>query len=67
MNITCSFPVERDNSGTLLVEARCEMCNGNATAWSVPNSSGDRYVTNTAVSSNFTVTSEETRSNPIEL
>ncbi|KAK2844544.1 hypothetical protein Q5P01_011203 [Channa striata] len=34
--------VERDNNGNLLDEAKCEMCNGNSSAWSVPNSSGDR-------------------------
>uniref|UniRef100_A0A7N8YET2 Transmembrane protein 67 n=1 Tax=Mastacembelus armatus TaxID=205130 RepID=A0A7N8YET2_9TELE len=45
---TCQCPpgnvlVERDNNGNLLSEARCEMCNGNSSAFSVPNSSGDRY------------------------
>ncbi|XP_070822056.1 meckelin isoform X1 [Chaetodon trifascialis] len=44
---TCQCPpgnvlVERDVSGNLLDEARCEMCNGNAPALSIPNSSGDR-------------------------
>ncbi|XP_026172550.1 meckelin isoform X2 [Mastacembelus armatus] len=44
---TCQCPpgnvlVERDNNGNLLSEARCEMCNGNSSAFSVPNSSGDR-------------------------
>ncbi|XP_041798443.1 meckelin [Chelmon rostratus] len=34
--------VERDVSGNLLDEARCEMCDGNAPALSVPNNSGDR-------------------------
>ncbi|KAM3614430.1 uncharacterized protein V6R79_014172 [Siganus canaliculatus] len=34
--------VDRDSHGNLMVEARCEMCNGNAPASSVPNSSGDR-------------------------
>lgn len=38
------FPVERDVNGNLLDEARCETCNGNAPALSVPNSSGARYV-----------------------
>uniref|UniRef100_A0A671UGY8 Transmembrane protein 67 n=1 Tax=Sparus aurata TaxID=8175 RepID=A0A671UGY8_SPAAU len=36
--------VERDVNGNLLDEARCETCNGNAPALSVPNSSGARYV-----------------------
>ncbi|XP_070691563.1 meckelin [Pempheris klunzingeri] len=34
--------VERDVSGNLLDEARCETCNGSSPALSVPNSSGDR-------------------------
>ncbi|CAJ1062186.1 meckelin [Xyrichtys novacula] len=34
--------VERDISGNLLEEARCEMCNGNTPALSVPNSNWDR-------------------------
>ncbi|XP_061633389.1 meckelin isoform X2 [Phyllopteryx taeniolatus] len=34
--------VERDVSGNLLEEATCEMCNGNGSAFSVPNGSGDR-------------------------
>ncbi|XP_038567465.1 meckelin isoform X2 [Micropterus salmoides] len=34
--------VERDVIGNLLDEARCETCNGNAPALSVPNISGDR-------------------------
>ncbi|XP_056235697.1 meckelin isoform X1 [Seriola aureovittata] len=34
--------VERDVNGNLLVEARCETCNGNSPAFSVPNSNGDR-------------------------
>uniref|UniRef100_A0A671UFT2 Transmembrane protein 67 n=1 Tax=Sparus aurata TaxID=8175 RepID=A0A671UFT2_SPAAU len=34
--------VERDVNGNLLDEARCETCNGNAPALSVPNSSGAR-------------------------
>ncbi|XP_044064572.1 meckelin isoform X4 [Siniperca chuatsi] len=34
--------VERDVNGNLLDEARCETCNGNAPALSVPNSSGDK-------------------------
>ncbi|XP_054637503.1 meckelin-like isoform X1 [Dunckerocampus dactyliophorus] len=34
--------VERDVSGNILDEAICEMCNGNGSAFSVPNSSGDR-------------------------
>ncbi|XP_072250427.1 meckelin [Leuresthes tenuis] len=34
--------VERDNSGNLLNEARCEACNGNSPALSAPNNSGDR-------------------------
>lgn len=37
------FQVERDVHGNLLDEATCEMCNGNGSAFSVPNSSGDRY------------------------
>ncbi|XP_040900442.1 meckelin [Toxotes jaculatrix] len=37
-----SVLVERDVSGNLLDEARCETCNGNSPAFSVPNSSGDR-------------------------
>lgn len=36
--------MERDVNGNLLDEAKCEMCNGNTPALSVPNSSGDRYV-----------------------
>lgn len=38
-----SFTVERDVNGSLLDEARCETCHGNAPGLSVPNSSGDRY------------------------
>ncbi|GLD63628.1 meckelin [Lates japonicus] len=34
--------VERDVSGNLLDEARCETCNGNSPALSVPNSNEDR-------------------------
>ncbi|XP_077383861.1 meckelin-like [Festucalex cinctus] len=34
--------VERDVSGNLLDAATCEMCTGNGSAFSVPNSSGDR-------------------------
>uniref|UniRef100_A0A8D3BTB8 Transmembrane protein 67 n=1 Tax=Scophthalmus maximus TaxID=52904 RepID=A0A8D3BTB8_SCOMX len=34
--------VERNISGNLLEEARCETCNGNISAFSVPSSSGDR-------------------------
>nr|XP_019948293.1 PREDICTED: meckelin [Paralichthys olivaceus] len=34
--------VERDVSGNLLDVARCETCNGNISALSVPSSSGDR-------------------------
>ncbi|XP_061676780.1 meckelin-like [Syngnathoides biaculeatus] len=34
--------VERDVRGNLLEEATCEMCHGNGSALSVPNSSGDR-------------------------
>ncbi|XP_034554565.1 meckelin [Notolabrus celidotus] len=34
--------VERDVNGSLLEEARCETCDGNTPAFSVPNSSGDR-------------------------
>ncbi|XP_057690557.1 meckelin isoform X1 [Corythoichthys intestinalis] len=34
--------VERDVSGNLLDEAKCEMCNGNGSSLSVPNSSGNR-------------------------
>ncbi|KAM9805983.1 meckelin isoform 3-T3 [Syngnathus typhle] len=34
--------VERDVSGNLLDEATCEICNGNGSAFSVPNSNGDR-------------------------
>ncbi|XP_019747671.1 meckelin-like isoform X2 [Hippocampus comes] len=34
--------LERDVHGNLLDEATCEMCNGNGSAFSVPNSSGDR-------------------------
>ncbi|KAM7383519.1 hypothetical protein PAMP_003165 [Pampus punctatissimus] len=37
-----SVLVERDVNGDLLVEARCEMCNGNGPAFSVPNSSENR-------------------------
>ncbi|XP_056142398.1 meckelin [Lampris incognitus] len=37
-----SVLVERDVQGNLLGEARCEMCNGDDPALSVPNSSGDR-------------------------
>nr|XP_020462774.1 meckelin isoform X1 [Monopterus albus] len=44
---TCQCPpgsilVERGDNGTLLDAARCEMCNGNSPALSVPNSSGNR-------------------------
>lgn len=38
------FLVERDVRGNLLDEARCELCNENSPTFSVPNSSGDRYV-----------------------
>ncbi|XP_077454683.1 meckelin-like [Stigmatopora argus] len=34
--------VERDVSGNLLDEAKCEICNANGSALSVPNSSGER-------------------------
>ncbi|KAM9851613.1 meckelin [Aulostomus maculatus] len=34
--------VERDVSGNMLEEARCEVCDGNGPAFSEPNSSGDR-------------------------
>ncbi|XP_029360463.1 meckelin [Echeneis naucrates] len=34
--------VERDLNGSLLEEARCETCNGNTPAFSVPNSNEDR-------------------------
>ncbi|XP_061920166.1 meckelin isoform X3 [Entelurus aequoreus] len=34
--------VERDVSGNLLDEAVCEMCNGNVSAFSVPNRRGER-------------------------
>ncbi|XP_060906552.1 meckelin [Labrus mixtus] len=37
-----SVLVERDVSGNLLDEARCETCNGNSPALSVPNNSGAR-------------------------
>lgn len=37
-----SPPVERDLSGSLLAEARCETCQGSAPALSVPNSNKDR-------------------------
>ncbi|CAK6960646.1 meckelin [Scomber scombrus] len=37
-----SVLVERDVSGNVLEEARCETCNGTGPAFSVPNSSGDR-------------------------
>uniref|UniRef100_A0A665WFX7 Transmembrane protein 67 n=1 Tax=Echeneis naucrates TaxID=173247 RepID=A0A665WFX7_ECHNA len=35
--------VERDLNGSLLEEARCETCNGNTPAFSVPNSNEDRH------------------------
>uniref|UniRef100_A0A3B5BP19 Transmembrane protein 67 n=1 Tax=Stegastes partitus TaxID=144197 RepID=A0A3B5BP19_9TELE len=35
--------VERDINGNLLDEARCETCNGESPALTVPNSRGDRY------------------------
>uniref|UniRef100_A0AAQ6A367 Transmembrane protein 67 n=1 Tax=Amphiprion ocellaris TaxID=80972 RepID=A0AAQ6A367_AMPOC len=38
-----SFLVERDINGNLLDEARCETCNGDSPASTVPSSSGDRY------------------------
>lgn len=38
------FLVEHDDNGNLLNEARCELCNENSPTFSVPNSSGDRYV-----------------------
>lgn len=38
------FLVERDVRGNLLDEARCELCNENSPVFSVPDSSGDRYV-----------------------
>ncbi|XP_023154938.2 meckelin [Amphiprion ocellaris] len=37
-----SFLVERDINGNLLDEARCETCNGDSPASTVPSSSGDR-------------------------
>lgn len=37
-----SPPVERDLSGSLLAEARCETCQGSVPALSVPNSNKDR-------------------------
>ncbi|XP_053182760.1 meckelin [Scomber japonicus] len=37
-----SVLVERDVSGNVLEEARCETCNGTGPAFSVPNNSGDR-------------------------
>lgn len=37
-----SSPVERDLSGSLLAEARCETCQGSSPALSVPNSNKDR-------------------------
>ncbi|XP_028983915.1 meckelin [Betta splendens] len=39
-----SILVEKDNNGTLLDEAQCDICNGNSPAFSVPNSVGDRCV-----------------------
>ena len=36
------FAVERDINGNLLDEARCETCNGDSPALSVPNINGDR-------------------------
>ncbi|XP_068613254.1 meckelin [Brachionichthys hirsutus] len=39
---TGNIVVERDVHGNLLDEARCEMCNGNASALSVPSSSGEK-------------------------
>ncbi|KAM4600377.1 meckelin [Polymixia lowei] len=44
---TCQCPqgsvlVERDVQGNLLEEARCEICNGDDPALSVPNGNGDR-------------------------
>ena len=35
--------VERDLQGNPLDEARCEACNGDGPAFSVPNNNGDRY------------------------
>lgn len=43
LNVTCFFPVERDVNGNLLDEARCETCNGDSPAFTVPNTSGNRY------------------------
>ncbi|XP_017280448.1 meckelin [Kryptolebias marmoratus] len=37
-----SVLVERDVNGNILDEARCEACNGDSPALSVPNTSGDR-------------------------
>ncbi|XP_051813360.1 meckelin [Acanthochromis polyacanthus] len=37
-----SFLVERDINGNLLDEAKCETCNGDSPASTVPSSSGDR-------------------------
>lgn len=37
-----SLSVERDLSGRLLPEARCETCQGSAPALSVANSNSDR-------------------------
>lgn len=37
------FSVERDLNGTLLEEARCETCDEDSPALSVPNRNGDRY------------------------
>lgn len=38
------YSVERDINGNLLDDAKCEACNGESPALSVPNNSGDRYV-----------------------
>lgn len=44
LNIDSFLSVERDVNGNLLNTASCELCNGNSPGLSVPNPSGDRYV-----------------------
>lgn len=43
LTATRFFLAERDSQGTPLTEARCDACNGDAPAFSVPNNNGDRY------------------------